>query len=194
MKKNTFKPGDIVVNKTDSTDIIEVMLVPGMSKYDSCGFYNTDKGFVSKGGSWRWAKDYKLSKKQKSPSLSFKISPLTMPPIPSGGIYPIGVGAGVIMSTGTGTGTKFNIGDRVRVIDNFSGVNCAGYEGTIIYLGYNVGVEFDIKLPDNRGHSLNGKITSDRGWYGLAGELELIESNTNMTKFKIGDKVKFMRS
>lgn len=70
----------------------------------------------------------------------------------------------------------FKVGDRVKVKgDNFSGEEDLGKKkGTVIVVGEHgpndIGVSFD-NYSD--GHSLNGKIKDDSGFFGDANELEL---------------------
>lgn len=72
---------------------------------------------------------------------------------------------------------KFNIGDRVRVIDTFDHVNLKGKTGRVIELKdglYEIAVEFDEDIGAD-GHTCAGKAKNGHGRFGYERELELIE-------------------
>ncbi len=74
----------------------------------------------------------------------------------------------------------FKIGDRVRVIDCFSGRNLKGKTGTVVAVGFDcrpweIGVDFDKPIGDF-GHRCNGMAKADCGRWGYKSELELVEN------------------
>lgn len=74
---------------------------------------------------------------------------------------------------------KFKVGDRVRVIDEFAGVNLKGKVGTVVkvfpdgYM-YEIGVEFDEPLYGWYGHDCGNKAKDSHGRWVYASELELV--------------------
>lgn len=68
----------------------------------------------------------------------------------------------------------FKVGDRVKVISTFDGLNLKNKTGTVVGFngsGTNVGVEFDDSIG---GHTCNGKAKDNHGRWGKPIELELI--------------------
>ncbi len=76
---------------------------------------------------------------------------------------------------------EFKIGDRVRVIDTFSGKDMKNKVGTVVdldkkvFLQWDIGVEFDEPLG-LEGHSCNGKGKHGFCRWGFKRELALIEN------------------
>ena len=84
---------------------------------------------------------------------------------------------------------KFDVGDRVRVIDKVDDINLKGIMGTIRKINavssQPLGVEFDEDFSE--GHNLNGVISSGHGRWTNEKELELIEKKSpskNVSKMK----------
>lgn len=87
---------------------------------------------------------------------------------------------------------KFNIGDRVRVIDTFAGLNMKGETGTVIIVGERpiiIGVEFDNAF--SAGHTCCGKGKAGRCRFGVSlEELELIKKPFTKSDLQNGDVIK----
>ena len=84
----------------------------------------------------------------------------------------------------------FNVGDRVRVVDE--GERTCGMIGTIRHCqedNNNIyAVEFD--NPDFDGHDCGGYVPSGRGKFQISSELELITEEEEEIAFQIGDRVR----
>lgn len=80
---------------------------------------------------------------------------------------------------------KFKVGDRVRCIKGFDGVNLAGKTGTVVELcgDDRVGVDFDDAFVV--GHECAGTARIGHGRYGYNNQLELLTNND----FAVGDRV-----
>lgn len=77
------------------------------------------------------------------------------------------------------------VGQRVIVPSKFDGKEMGGYTGTVVYIKdgddqWEVGVEFD-ECTGYRGHNMNGRITSDRGRWGRARDLDPINDTPEIT-------------
>ena len=92
------------------------------------------------------------------------------------------------------TKTKLKVGDRVKVINFFAGLNLKGRTGTIkaiLQSGLPIGVEFDEEIQE--GHDLDGKCNCkpQHGRYGREDELILLnrlEGKDNIITRKIKER------
>lgn len=101
----------------------------------------------------------------------------------------------ILMEKGDKKMTKFNVGDKVRVVGYVGNKKLEGQTGTVIGYKFSETVQVKLDKYDSSLHTCSGKVQDGYGWNCEEKALALVEGEkVEMTELKVGDKVKYVGS